>query len=73
MYSGISEEGVPLMARYIHSGKTYSRADLKDLLERESRSLDPDNWRGGQFEFDDFLTESVEAGTIGKVDDDEDL
>jgi hypothetical protein len=40
------------------------------VTEAEVADLPPETWRDGTFDFDDYLTESVQTGTIDVVDED---
>jgi hypothetical protein len=56
---------------YGYMGKEYARDELCEHVEAQAAGLDPDQWIGGEFNFDDWLIDSILVGTIEKVDRDE--
>ena len=60
------------MARYRMCGKVYTWDELREVSMAEAADLPPETWREGKFDFNDYLTESIQAGTIEELDDEED-
>lgn len=40
--------------------------------EAEAADLPPETWRDGKFDFNDYLIESIQVGTIEEIDDEND-
>ena len=40
-------------------------------IKAESADLPPETWRDGIFNFNDYLTESIQVGTIEVIDDED--
>ena len=57
------------MTTYRMCGKTYTWDELREVSEAEAADLPPETWRDGIFDFNDYLTESIQVGTIEEVDD----
>jgi hypothetical protein len=56
---------------YRMGDRVYTRDKLREEVEVEAAGLDPDQWIGGEFNFDDWLIDSILVGTIETVDNDE--
>jgi hypothetical protein len=52
------------MTLYRAAGQTFTRDELKDFLTKEAAELPPETWRDGKFEFEGYLIESLQTGTI---------
>ncbi|BBY92298.1 hypothetical protein MGALJ_19670 [Mycobacterium gallinarum] len=59
-------------SRYRIGNEIYTHDELRSATEADVADLPPETWRDGRFDFDDYLTESVQTGTIEIVDYDED-
>ena len=55
--------------RYIWT-REWTRDELR--ADAEAAGLDPEQWIGGEFVFDDWLSDSILTGHVERVDDDED-
>lgn len=55
------------LMKYKMDGKVYTPAELKAHLTSEASTLDSDNWRDGEFDFDIYVAEAVLTGQIEKV------
>ena len=53
-------------------GKTYTWDELRGVSKAEAADLPPETWRDGIFDFNDYLTESIQVGTIEVIDDEDD-
>nr|WP_313774404.1 hypothetical protein [Mycobacterium sp.] len=53
-------------------GKTYTWGELREVSKAEAADLPPETWRDGIFNFNDYLTESTQVGTIKEIDDEDD-
>ena len=53
-------------------GKTYTWDELRELSKAEAADLPPETWRDGIFNFNDYLTESSQVGTLEQIDDEDD-
>ena len=60
------------MTTYRMSGKTYTRDELREVSKAEAADLPPETWRDGIFNFNDYLTESIQVGTIEQINDEDD-
>ncbi|MGO4445071.1 hypothetical protein AB4Z42_17100 [Mycobacterium sp. 2YAF39] len=58
-------------SRYRVGNEIYTHDELRAVTEADVADLPPETWRDGRFGFDDYLTESVQTGTIEVVDPDE--
>ena len=58
-------------SRYRVGDETYTYSELRAVTEANVADLPPETWRDGWFGFEDYLTESVQTGTIEVVDSDE--
>jgi hypothetical protein len=47
---------------YRMSGIEYSYDELCEAVEGEAATLPPETWRGGVFELNDYLIESMQVG-----------
>lgn len=56
--------------RYRIGDETYTYDELREVTEAEVADLPPETWCDGKFNFDDYLTESVQAGTIDVIEPD---
>jgi len=52
------------MTLYRAAGRTFTRDELKDFLTKEAAELPANTWRDGHFEFEGYLIESIQTGTI---------
>jgi hypothetical protein len=59
------------MTRYRMSGRVYTWDELLEVSEAEAAALPPETWRDGTFNFNDYLTESIQVGTIEEIDDED--
>ena len=50
-----------------HLGR--SRNKRREEPEAEAADLPPETWRDGKFDFNDYLIESIQVGTIEEIDD----
>jgi len=57
------------MTTYRMSGKVYTWDELREVCKAEAADLPPETWRDGIFNFNDYLTESIQVGTIEEIDD----
>jgi len=57
------------MTTYRMCGKTYTRDELREVSKAKAADLPPETWRDGIFNFNDYLTESIQVGTIEEIDD----
>ena len=57
---------------YRIASRVYTYGELRDATMAEVADLPPETWRGGNFDFDDYLIESIQVGTIEAVDEDDD-
>ena len=53
--------------RIAHLGR--SRNKRREEPEAEAADLPPETWRDGKFDFNDYLIESIQVGTIEEIDD----
>ena len=60
------------MTTYRMSGKIYTWDELREVSNAEATDLPPETWRDGIFNFNDYLTESIQVGTIEEIDDEDD-
>ena len=60
------------MTTYRMSGETYTWDELREVSKAEAADLPPETWRDGIFNFNDYLTESIQVGTIEVIDDEDD-
>ena len=60
------------MAKYRMCGKVYTWDELREVSMAEAVDLPPETWRDGKFDFNDYLTESIQVGTIEEIDDEDD-
>jgi hypothetical protein len=58
--------------KYLAAGHVYTRDELKTATESQAADLPPETWRDGVFNFDDYLIESLQTGTITMIDDESD-
>lgn len=56
------------MSLYRAAGQTFTRDELKAFLEANAAELPPETWRDGYFDFDGYLIESIQTGTIEQID-----
>ena len=49
-----------------------SRNKRREEPEAEAADLPPETWRDGKFDFNDYLIESIQVGTIEEIDDEND-
>ena len=59
------------MTRYLIDGKTYTYDELREVSRAEAAGLPPETWRDGKFDFNDYLIESIQVGTIEAIDDED--
>jgi len=45
---------------------------MREEPESEAADLPPETWRDGKFDFNDYLIESIQVGTIEEIDDKDD-
>jgi hypothetical protein len=57
--------------RYLYRGRVVTYDELRDDTEAEAAGLDPEQWLGGEFDFDWWLSDSLLTGHVERVDDDE--
>ena len=50
--------------------REWTRDELRADAEAEAAGLDPEQWIGGEFNFDDWLSDCLLTGHIEKVDTD---
>ena len=60
------------MTTYRMDGKTYRWDELREVSRAEAADLPPETWRDGKFDFNDYLIESIQVGTIEEIDDEND-
>lgn len=53
---------------YRAAGQTFTRDELKVFLTKEAAELPPETWRDGVFDFEGYLIESLQTGTIEEID-----
>jgi hypothetical protein len=58
-----------MTTKCLAAGQTYTRDELKAQTEQEIADLPPETWREGVFNFDDYLTGSLNSGTITVLED----
>ena len=56
------------MTTYRMSGKVYTWDELREVTKGEAADLSPETWRDGTFDFNDYLIESIQVGTIEEID-----
>ena len=57
---------------YRIDSSVYTYGELRDATMAEVADLPPATWRDGKFDFNDYLIESIQVGTIEEVDTDDD-
>ena len=57
---------------YRMCGKTYTWDELREVSKAEAAHLPPETRRDGIFNSNDYLTESIQVGTIEDIDDEDD-
>jgi hypothetical protein len=57
---------------YLMCGKAYTWDELYEVSKAEAADLPPATWRDGTFDFNGYLVESMQVGTIKEVDDEDD-
>ena len=57
---------------YRIDSRVYTYGELRDATMAEVADLPPETWRDGKFDFNDYLIESIQVGTIEEVDTDDD-
>jgi hypothetical protein len=57
---------------YRIDGRVYTYGELRDATMAEVADLPPETWRDDKFDFNDYLIESIQVGTIEEVDTDDD-
>ena len=55
-------------SKWIYSGREVSFEELRADIEAEAAGLDPQQWIDGEFDFDDWLSDSLLVGTTKRVD-----
>ncbi len=55
--------------RFIYEGREVSYDELRADAEGEAAGLDPEQWLGGEFDFDWWLSDSLLTGHVERVDD----
>ena len=60
------------MTTYRMAGKTYTYDELREESKAKAADLPPETWRDGKFDFNDYLIESIQVGTMEQVDDEDD-
>ncbi len=55
--------------KYLYSERVVTFDELRDEVETEAAGLPPEQWLGGEFNFDDWLCDSLLIGTIEQVED----
>ena len=60
------------MTTYRMCGNTYTWEELREVSKAEAADLPPETWRDGKFDFNDYLIESIQVGTIEEIDDEND-
>ena len=60
------------MTTYRMDGKTHTWDELREVSKAEAADLPPETWRDGKFDFNDYLIESIQVGTIEEIDDEND-
>ena len=59
-------------SKYLYSGRAVTYDELRAEVEIEAAGLDPEQWLEGEFVFDAWLSDSLNVGTVERVDDEED-
>ena len=54
---------------YRIDGRVYTYRELREMSKAEAADLPPETWRDGIFNFNDYLIESIQVGTIEEIDD----
>jgi hypothetical protein len=70
-YNGQDDDDWRRGCKYIYFGREVSYDELRADVEAEAAGLDPDQWIGGEFDFDDWLSDSLRVGTIKRVHDED--
>lgn len=52
---------------YEPGGRVYSREELRAEVESEAATLDSTQWVNGEFEFAEWLSDSIVAGSVKKI------
>jgi hypothetical protein len=58
------------MMKYRYMSEEYTRDELREKILPQVAKLDSEQWFGGEFDFDAWLSDSIATGTIRKVGDD---
>lgn len=56
---------------YRNEGRLLTYDELREEVEAEVADVPPETWRDGKFVFDDYLTESIQTGSIETIDSDD--
>ena len=56
--------------RFIYAGREVTYDELRADAEGEAAGLDPEQWIGGEFDFDWWLSDCLLTGHVERVDDD---
>jgi hypothetical protein len=54
-------------AIYLINGCYYGYEELREAVESEAAKHPPETWRDGEFDFDEYLIESIIVGLIEAV------
>lgn len=57
-----------LSSGYEYDGGKFTRAELKARVEGEIADLDEGQWFGGDFQFNEWLSDSIVTGSVKRVD-----
>lgn len=57
--------------KWRYSGREVSFDDLRADVEAEAAGLDTEQWIDGEFDFDGWLSDSLLARTVERVDNDD--
>jgi hypothetical protein len=57
-------------AIYRMSGIEYTYGELCEAIEAEAATLPPETWRGGVWDLNDYIIESMQVGIIETVYED---
>jgi len=58
------------MEKFLYDGKIVTADELYEIVAPEAAQEPEGTWQGGEFDFNEWLIESLNTGTIKRVDDD---
>lgn len=58
------------MEKFLYDGKVVTRDELYAIVEPEAAQEPEGTWQGGEFDFNEWLIESLNTGTVTRVESD---